>query len=87
MPFPFNDVTNDYTPINDLAAVTPNDSTDLPGGVSRGFICTAAGNLVFDTARGTTVTIAIPATATGIVQYIRMKRVRTTSTATVLACY
>jgi nanoRNase/pAp phosphatase (c-di-AMP/oligoRNAs hydrolase) len=34
------------------------------------------------------VTLTFPATATGVVQYIRAKRIRATgTTATVLACY
>lgn len=88
MTYPYLDTTNDYSPINDIKTVTPNDSTDLPNGACRAFIATALGTLVFDTYLGTTVTLAIPATATGVVQYIRMKRVRATgTTATVLACY
>jgi hypothetical protein len=88
MPFPFLDTTNDFSPINDIKTVTPNDSADLPNGACRAIIVSAAGNLVLDTAKGTTVTLAIPATATGVVQYIRAKRIRATgTTATVLACY
>ena len=88
MPYPTYETTNDYTPINDIKTVTPNDGADLPNGPCRAIIVTASGTLNIDTAAGTTVSIPIPATATGVVQYIRVKRVRATgTTATVLACY
>lgn len=88
MPFPFLETTNDYSPINDIKTVTPSDAADLPNGACRALIVTVAGNVVLDTALGTTVTIAFPATACGVVQYIRAKRIRATgTTAAVLACY
>ena len=88
MTFPYLDTTNDYTPINDLIAPTASDSTDDPAGISRGFIPTAAGNLKINTARGTTVTIVVPATGVGVFQYIRVRRVWSTgTTATVLLGY
>ena len=57
--YPIMDTTNDLSPINDLKAVTPNDSTDLPNGPCRGLLFTTAGNVSFDTAAGTTVTIPV----------------------------
>lgn len=88
MPFPFYETTNDFSPINDIKTVTPNDGADLPNGACRALFVTAAGAVVIDTPQGTTVTLTFPATATGVVQYIRAKRIRATgTTATVLACY
>jgi len=88
---PFMVTTNDYTPINDIVAVTPSDVTDLQyNGVAqpcRALIFTSAGNIVFDTGAGTTVTLTISANWFGV-QYIRAKRIRATgTTATVFACY
>ena len=71
---------------NDVVSVTPNDSADLPNGNSMGFWVTTAGNLVFDTPGGST-SVTLPVTVTNGPVYIRMKRVRTASTAVVLALY
>lgn len=89
MPYPFLDTTNDFSPINDLKAVTPSDSTDLPGGVSRGMLFTTAGNVSFDTAAGTTITIPVNSSWFGAVIYIRAKRIRATGTTStgIYACY
>ena len=87
--YPIMDTTNDLSPINDLKAVTPSDSTDLPNGPCRGLLFTAAGNITFDTAAGTTVTIPVNSSWFGAVIYIRAKRVRATGTTSsgVFACY
>lgn len=79
---------NDYTPLNDIQPVTPNDSTDLPGGTTRAFIFTGAGNVKFTTAAGTTVTLPISANWFGV-QYIRASRVWATGTTAtgIFACY
>jgi hypothetical protein len=88
MPFPFLETTNDYSPINDIKTVTPNDGADLPNGECRGLFVTAAGTVALVTHLGTTVTLTFPATACGVVQYIRAKRILATgTTSTVLACY
>lgn len=88
MPYPFYETTNDYTPINDLVAPTKSDTTDDPAGCARGFLPTAAGNLKIRTARGSDVTIVVPATGVGIFVYIRVLRVWSTgTTATVLLGY
>lgn len=94
---PFNPLLNDkndYTPINDIIPVTPSDTTDLQyNGVAnacRALIFTGSGNIVFDTAAGNTVTIAISANWFGV-QYIRAKRIRNTGTTipagNIFACY
>jgi hypothetical protein len=78
-----------------MKVVTPSDTTDLQlNGTTlpcRALFFTAAGNISFDTAGGTTVTLAIPATATGQVSYIRAKRIRATGTTiaagNIFACY
>lgn len=77
---------NWYTPLNDLQAVTPNDSTDLPGGTSRALIFSstsgqpnATGNVVFITASGTQVTLYIGANWFGV-QYIQASRILATGT-------
>lgn len=89
MPYPFLDTTNDFSPINDLKAATPNDSTDLPNGVCRGLLFTTVGNVSFDTANGTTVTIPVNSSWFGAVIYIRAKRIRATGTTStgIFACY
>lgn len=87
--YPIMDTTNDLSPINDLKAVTPNDTTDLPNGPCRGMLFTAAGNITFDTAAGTTVTIPVNSSWFGAVIYIRAKRIRATGTTStgIFACY
>jgi hypothetical protein len=94
MPYPFLDTTNDFSPINDIIAVTPSDSTDLQyAGQSRpcrALILTGAGNLKFDTANGTTVTLPISSAWFGV-SYIRAKRIWSTGTTVtagnIFACY
>ena len=87
---PFLDTTNDYSPINDIKVVTPNDSTDLPSGPCRAFILTGAGTLKITTAAGSVVTLTISANWFGI-SYIRASRVWATGTSisagNILACY
>lgn len=89
MGYPFLDTTNDYSPINDLQLVTPNDSADLPNGVSRGMLFTGAGNVTFLTAKGTQVTIPVNSAWYGAVIYIRAKRILATGTTSsgIYACY
>jgi len=94
MPFPIFDDRNDYTPINDMVVVVPNDTVDLQWGgkasACRAVIFNAAGAVKFDTAGGTTITLAISASWFGV-QYIRVKRVYATGTTIVagniIACY
>lgn len=91
---PFLNTKNDYTPIDDIVAVTPSDSTDLQyqnqSLPCRAVIFTGSGNITFDTPQGTTVTLAISASWFGV-QYIRMKRIRATGTTiaagNIFACY
>ena len=87
MPYPFFDVTDDYTPINDAQPVVTSDTTDLPAGPCRGLYIGGAGNVVIDTAKGTTITLT--ALAVGQVHFIRAKRVRATNTTAtgILALY
>lgn len=94
MPYPILDDRNDFTPINDMIVVVPNDSTDLQylgkTSASRAFVFTAAGNVTFLTAGGTQVTLVINASWFGV-QYIRCKRVLATGTTiaagNIFACY
>ena len=89
-PSPLLNDKNDYTPLNDIAVVTPNDGTDLPKGTCRAMIFTAAGNITFTTAAGNDVTIAISAAWFGV-QYIRASRIKNTGTTisagNIFACY
>ena len=93
MPYPWFD-DGYYTPINDIKPVTPNDSVDLQyNGVTtpcRALILNGTGNIVFVTAGGTTVTLAITANWWGVT-YIRAKRILATGTTmaagTIFACY
>lgn len=88
MPFPFLETTNDYTPINDIKPVTPNDSADLPNGPCRALIFTNSGSVTLVTYAGTTVTLSIGTTWFGV-QYIRAKRILNTGTSAtgIFACY
>ena len=60
------------------AAVTPNDSTDLTGGVTRGLYVGVSGDVNVDMEDGETVLFT--AMAAGIVHPLRVLRVRSTST-------
>lgn len=69
-----------------MKAVTPNDTTVLPGGVARGLFVTTVGNLSFITPVGDTITL------TGVTLFQRIdcevSIVKTTgTTAVVLAIY
>lgn len=90
MTYPYLDTTQDFSPINDIKAVTYNDAADLPSGVCRAMILTGAGNLRFDTANGTTITLPINSAWFGV-SYIRAKKVYATGTTiapgNVFACY
>lgn len=66
-------------------AVTPNDSTDLPGGCTRALWVGGAGNVVVLDEDGTESTITgVPA---GTLLPIRVKRVKATSTATNMTAF
>jgi len=81
---PFNNQTADYTPINQVIAVTPSDVTDLQflgqPMPSRAMWCNGTGNLTFDDSQGNTVTLAISVTQAGTIIWIRAKRIRATLT-------
>jgi len=89
-PTPYVKGFNDYTPIDDIKAVTPNDSADLPNGTCKALIFNATGNITFITALGTQVTLTISASWFGV-QYIRATRILATGTTisagNILACY
>lgn len=87
-PSPFINDKNDFTPINDIQAVTPADGADLPNGTCRALIFTAAGNVVITTAAGNDVTLPISSAWFGV-QYIRAKRIKATGTTAtgIFACY
>ena len=94
MTYPFVDTSNDFTPINDIVVVTPSDAANLQylgqDKASRALILNGTGNIRFDTANGTTVTLTISANWFGV-QYIRCKKVYATGTTmaagTIFACY
>lgn len=67
------------SPASRYEPVTANDSTDLPGGICRGLLVTAAGTANLDQPDGTART-AVPLVA-GF-NPIAVKRVRTGGTAT-----
>ncbi len=85
---------NDFTPINDIIVVSPNDATDLQylgrATPCRALIFNGTGNITFITSAGTQVTIAITSSWFGV-QYIRAKRILATGTTmpggTIFACY
>jgi len=69
------------------SAVTPNDSTDLSGGVTRGLYIGAAGNVAVLMADGSAVTLT--ALAVGVTHPIAVSRVKSTGTTatSILALY
>lgn len=73
-------------PVESALAVTPNDGANLvpPNGdankATRALLIGGAGNIKIDMADGTTVTLTIPATATGVIQPIAVKKVYATGT-------
>jgi len=60
-------------------AITPSDSTDLSGGVTRAIYVGVAGNMVADSEHGET-TITFTGLLAGVIYPLRVKRVRSTST-------
>lgn len=66
-------------PAGGYAAVTPNDSTDLPNGVCRALYVGGAGTLVIDSPQGDTA-VAFVGVVAGSTLSVRAKRVRATST-------
>lgn len=60
------------------AAVTPSNTVDLPGGVTRGLYVGVSGDVNVDMENGETVLFT--ALAAGIVHPLRVKRVRVAST-------
>lgn len=68
----------DASPFASAATVTPNDGTDLPGGVTRGVYIGGAGGLKVGMADGTTLTFA--AVPLGVI-LLRVKRIYATGTA------
>jgi len=80
-----NGLVTSSSPYDDLKAVTPSDSADLPDGTCRGLFVSVAGNISFVTSKGTSQS-AIPVDA-GFFP-VSIKRVLATgTTATVLAGY
>jgi len=58
-------------------SVTPNDSTDLPGGVTRALMVGADGDVAVNYANGSSDTIYLIA---GVVHPIQVARVKSTDT-------
>lgn len=75
-------------PINDIKAVTPNDTTDLPDGTCRALIFTGTGDVIITTAAGNDVTLPVSPNWFGV-QPIRAKRIKKTGTTAtgIFACY
>lgn len=67
-------------PAMEAAAVTPNDSTDLPNGPCRALYIGGAGSAVVDTYNNTNITFA--GLTAGTILPLNVRRVRTASTAT-----
>jgi len=65
-------------PGNDLATVTPSDSTNLAQ-PARGLIITVAGTIALVTPQDTVVTLPA-AMAVGVIHSIRFKRINATGT-------
>jgi len=82
--------SNDFSPIQSIKNVTPNDSADLPNGPCRALLITGAGNLRITTAGGDTLTLPISANWFGVT-YIRASRIWATGTtvtaSNIFACY
>lgn len=64
-------------PFTTPAAVTPSDSTDLPGGACSGLVAAGAGAVKIDTANATGVTLQI---AAGVMMPVAATRVYSTGT-------
>lgn len=68
-------------------AVVPSNTVDLPDGPTKGIYIGGAGNLVADSAEGQT-SVSFVGLTPGVIHPIRVKRVRTATTATnILAIY
>lgn len=72
-----NLTANNTAPAESCASITPNDSTDLPGGTCRALFVGTGGNLNIDDAFGNTVLFT--GVSAGILP-VRVKRVRSSST-------
>lgn len=87
---PFIDDTNDFTPVNDMQIVVPNDSADLPAGQCRALIFQGTGTVTIITPLGNSITLTISANWFGVT-YIRAKRIMATGTTVaagnIIACY
>jgi hypothetical protein len=66
-------------------AITPSDSSDLPGGVASALLCVGTGNISFVTPNGTIV--ALTAVEANTVLPIAVVRVRASTTGTWVALY
>lgn len=73
-----------YTSYSDAYAVTPNDSADLPNGVSRALLISGAGTVTLQMASGNQIVITATANSIGFVMNLRVKRVLTTGTTATL---
>lgn len=79
------DAARATAPAKSQVLVTPADE-DLPGGVCKAIEVIAAGNVV-TLAEGDTVAVTRPGVAPGTIIPVRIKQVRTGTTATVVAYY
>ena len=81
--------TGDMTPINQVLAVTPNDGAALPGGNTRAFFASAAGNVTAIDPSGNTFVIPITSTTIGTLIWIRAAQIKATGTTAtgIYACY
>lgn len=70
-----------------FSSVTPNDSTDLPGGQPRGLYVGGAGNVaVSDRGRQSSTFVAVPAGSFLDIAPLRVLSTGTTAT-NIIACY
>jgi hypothetical protein len=75
------------SPARSIKAVTPNDAVDLPDGVCKALLVTADGNVVLIAESDPDIGAVTVATLKGAIIPVRVRRVKTGTTATVLALY
>lgn len=73
-----------YTSYADAYAVTPNDSVDLPNGVSRAILISGAGTVTLQMASGNQIVLTATANSVGFVVNLRVKRILATGTTATL---
>lgn len=78
---------SDVGPYRDCVTITPNDSTDLTNGPTRGLLLSAAGTVVVDTVGGSASRTLPLQAGWNPVSVKRVYSTGTTAGITILACY